>query len=316
MAGTVAVTGATGFVGSHVVPALAGAGWRVRVLIRRFPLPMLGGDNVIEAIIGSVEDEDGLRRLVRGCDAVVHLAGVVKARTASEFFRVNADGVSRLARLAATQSPPPRLLLVSSIAAREPSLSAYAASKRAGEAALESAGPEVPWTILRPPAIYGPGDRETLSFFRWIARGVAPRVGGRECRLSLLHVRDFATAVVAALTTGRDVLGATYELDDGRPGGYSWSNMAEAAGQVLRTRLRPLQVPAAMLCTAAAANVVVGAILRRTPMLTPGKAREILHPDWVCHDRAFERQTGWQAAIRLPEGFAETVIWYRAHGWL
>lgn len=316
MARTVAVTGATGFVGSHLVPHLDAAGWQVRALVRGYPSAILGSGRILDLVIGSVEDEDSLARLVDGCDAVVHAAGLIKARSAAELFRINADAVGRLARLAAAQPTSPRFVLVSSIAAREPTLSAYAASKRAGESALSSHGAGLPWTVLRPPAIYGPGDRETLPFFRCAALGLAPRIGRRGNRLSLLHVRDLAAALATTLDSGDATLGATFELDDGHPGGYSWDDLAEAAAATMGVRLRPLVIPGSVVRAAAAASSLLARILRRSPMLAIGKARELLHPDWVCHDRAFERCARWRATIALRDGFADTIGWYRSQGWL
>ena len=313
--GTVAVTGATGFIGSHLVHRLADAGWRVRILTRRLPTHPRFADTPVEAVIGALDEPDSLARLVRGADAVVHCAGLVKARNRAEFFRVNADGVRGLATAAAAQSPRPRFILLSSLAAREPALSAYAASKRAGEAALAAHGVGLPWTVLRPPAIYGPGDRETLPFFRFVARGIAPLLGPRSARLSLLHVDDL-TAAVAVLLAAEGSVGATYELDDGRPGGYSWRAMTDAAARHLGTRARPVQVPRALLQGAALTAGLIGLVAPRGHMLTAGKVRELRHPDWVCHDRTLVEHTAWRPRLDLHDGFAATIGWYRRAGWL
>ena len=315
MTGTVAVTGATGFIGSHLVHRLADAGWRVRILTRRLPTHPRFADTPVEAVIGALDEPDSLARLVRGADAVVHCAGLVKARNRAEFFRVNADGVRGLATAAAAQSPRPRFILLSSLAAREPALSAYAASKRAGEAALAAHGVGLPWTVLRPPAIYGPGDRETLPFFRFVARGIAPLLGPRSARLSLLHVDDL-TAAVAVLLAAEGSVGATYELDDGRPGGYSWRAMTDAAARHLGTRARPVQVPRALLQGAALTAGLIGLVAPRGHMLTAGKVRELRHPDWVCHDRTLVEHTAWRPRLDLHDGFAATIGWYRRAGWL
>ena len=118
---------------------------------------------------------ESLRRLVDGADAVVHCAGVVRGADQADFERVNVDGVARLVRSAAEQHPKPRFLLVSSLAAREPGLSQYAASKRKGEAALASESDGMPWAVIRPPAVYGPGDREILAAFPMDGEGHCPR---------------------------------------------------------------------------------------------------------------------------------------------
>ena len=180
MTRTVAVTGATGFIGSHVVGRLGRAGWRVRILTRRVPASAQFADVAVEAVIGTLEDGRAVARLVRGADAVVHAAGRIKARSHAEFFAANATGTRLLVEAAIAAGHRPRFVLLSSIAARQPQVSDYAASKLAGEAELTRLDDELPWSILRPPAVYGPGDRETLAFFRALRMGVAMRAAGVE----------------------------------------------------------------------------------------------------------------------------------------
>ena len=186
-----AVTGATGFVGPHLIAALARHGWKLRLLIRRWtPLPSLAGVDA-EIVWGDLSDEAALRRLVDGADAVVHAAGLIKARRPEDFQAVNRDGTARLSALAPTMP----FLLLSSLAAREPQLSPYAASKRAAEEVV--ARRTGPWLAVRAPAVYGPGDRETLAYFKMAARGFAPQPDRPDARLSLIHVEDLAEALAA-----------------------------------------------------------------------------------------------------------------------
>ena len=189
-----------------------------------------------------------------------------------------------------------------------------AASKRAGETAL-AATKRVPWTILRPPAVYGPGDRETLAFFRSVAKGVAPLLGSDRTRLSLLHVQDLAAAVALLLSLPEET-GSIYEIDDGQPGGYSWREIIEAAATHLGTTPRTVRVPRTLLHGFAAMNGLVGRLSGRLPILTVEKVREIFHSDWVCHDQVFGIRTGWRPALSLGQGFAGTIGWYRQQGWL
>jgi len=316
MTATVAVTGATGFVGGHLVRALGEAGWAVRILARRLPAETWQADQAVETVIGDLQEEASLRRLVSGCDAVVHAAGLIKARTRAEFFRVNHDGVARLVALVAGRDAPPRLVLLSSLAAREPSLSDYAASKRAGEDVLAKIGGALGWTVLRPPAIYGPGDRETFPFFQAIARDIAPVLAGSQCRLSLVDVRDVAAAVVAVLAVPERVSGLVCEVGDGKPGGYSWQEMIATAARLLGRQPRALRVPRGALAGVAAANRLLALATGRPRMLTPGKVREIHHPDWVCRNAALGEATGWRPRITLEQGFADAIAWYRSAGWL
>lgn len=315
MGRTVAVTGATGFIGSHLVRHLADAGYRVRVLTRRLPVHPIYGDRPIEAVIGDLEDAASLRRLLAGADAAVHAAGLVKAPSRDAFFAVNAVGVRRIVEVARDLPAPLRFVLVSSLAAREPQLSDYAASKRAGETALTHAGGGLAWSILRPPAVYGPGDRETLAFFRAALRGRIPAPGSIQTRLSMIHVSDLVAAIQAILEAEATV-GATLEADDGWPGAYRWEDLAAAAGSVLGTRPKLIRIPRLGLQALGTFNELVGTLSGQTPMLTRGKVREICHPDWTCRDGTLRELTEWRPRKTIEAGFAETIEWYRAEGWL
>jgi nucleoside-diphosphate-sugar epimerase len=299
-----AVTGASGFVGPHLIAALARHGWNARLLIRRWtPLPSLPGVDA-EIVWGDLSDRASLARLVGGADAVVHAAGLIKARRAEDFQAINRDGTARLSSLA----PDVPFLLLSSLAAREPGLSPYAASKRAAEEVV--ARRSGPWLIVRAPAVYGPGDRETLAYFRIAARGFALQPNRPDARLSLIHVEDLAEAL--ALAIERPMPRAVREVDDGRAGGYSHGEMAAAAASALGAPVRPLAVPQRMMAAIAAVN----AIRPSAQILTPAKVRELFHPDWVAHDRTLAAATGFSARYDLTEGFRHTIWWYRARGWL
>lgn len=299
-----AVTGATGFVGPHLIAALARHGWTLRLLIRRWtPLPSLAGIDA-EIIWGDLSDEAALRRLVEGADAVVHAAGVIKARRAEDFRAINRDGTARLSSMA----PKIPFLLLSSLAAREPRLSPYAASKRAAEEVV--ARRTGPWLAIRAPAVYGPGDRETLAYFKMAARGFALQPNLLDARLSLIHVEDLAE--VLALALDRPLLPAVREIDDGRLGGYSHADMAAAAAAALGRRVRPLRVSQGLMRIVANLN----GLRPSAQILTPAKVRELFHSDWVAHDRSLAAATGFAARYDLTNGFRHTIWWYRSCGWL
>ncbi|CAN5635746.1 NAD-dependent epimerase/dehydratase family protein [soil metagenome] len=300
----VAITGATGFVGPHLIAALARHGWKVRLLIRRWtPLPSLPGVDA-EIVWGDLSDAASLARLVEGVDAVVHAAGLIKARRVEDFQAINRDGTARLS----SRAPDVPFLLLSSLAAREPQLSPYAASKRAAE---EVVGQRTgPWLAVRAPAVYGPGDRETLAYFKMAALGVALQPNRPGARLSLIHVEDLAESLALAL--GRPLPSSVGEVDDGRQGGYSHAEMAGAASSALGRPVRPLSVPQGVM----AAIATVNALRPSAQILTPAKVRELFHPDWTVHDPALMAATGFTARYNLAEGFRHTILWYRAHGWL
>jgi nucleoside-diphosphate-sugar epimerase len=304
----VAVTGATGFVGPHLVAALARHGWKIRLLIRRWsPLPSLAGVEA-DLVLGDVADEAALRRLVDGADTVIHAAGLIKARRSSDFMVVNRDGTARVSALA----PTARFVLLSSLAAREPLLSPYGASKRAAEEVV--AGRSGPWLTVRAPAVYGPGDRETLAYFRAVARGVAPRPNLPDARLSLIHVADLAEAL--ALAAERPPPASVCEIDDGRDGGYGYGDMQAAAEAALGRTARTLTIPRIAMDGIALVNRVSHVLGGQVQILTPGKVNEIFHSDWTVHDRRLAAAIGLRARYDLAGGFADTILWYRRHGWL
>lgn len=302
-----ALTGATGFIGMALLRCLSGAGWQVRALYRpkagRIP-PQLPG---VEWLPGNLDDRDALNALVAGTDAVIHCAGVVRGATRFDFDPVNVAGAGEIARAAANQKQVPRFLLISSLAARMPLLSHYAGSKWRGECEIKAVLEHLRWTVLRPPAVYGPGDRELLPLFRCIAKGYAPLPAGTNRRLSLIHVDDLALAVLRWLEADAGD-GQTFELDDGHPGGYSWDTVLSLAGLALRkgAMVRRVPIPVSLLYLVALVNHTSGRLLGYAPMLTPGKLREIMHPDWVCDNRAITLATGWRPNIGLEMGLART----------
>lgn len=309
----IAVTGASGFIGRRLVRRLAAEGYRVRILLRR-PAPDLERLAAVVGVPGSLEDADSLTRLVAGADAVVHAAGLTRALHAADFDRVNAEATERLTAVCAARPQPPRIVLLSSLAAREPGLSDYAASKRRAEAAL-AARPELDFTILRPPAVYGPGDTATLDIFRLLARGILPVPGFAESRVSLIYVDDLVAAILALLTTdaGR---GATYELRDGCALGYSWREIAVAASRCLDRRVICVPVPRPALWLAGHISVVKCQLLGGVPRISPGKVRELCHIDWVCRNNPLAEQTDWVPEVGVNEGFRRTLGWYGEQGWL
>ena len=305
---TVAVTGATGFIGRTVVRVLHDAGWSVRILVRSPHKAESLADCVDEQIPGSLSDKDGLRRLMAGAYAVVHCAGAVRGVTRAQFDAVNVDGTANLVDAAAAQDVAPRILLLSSLAAREPTLSPYAASKWKGENLLKQNAGSLPWAALRPPAVYGPGDQEMLPLFRVMAKGVAPVLGTRESRFSMIHVQDLATAVLQWLRKDPCATGI-FTLHDGKAGGYSWAEVIDMVADLCRRKVMPVPIPAAVLIVPAAVNWLVGRYLPYTPMFTPGKLRELKHQDWVCDNRALTQAIGWTPSISLNQGLRELPGW-------
>nr|WP_254063466.1 NAD-dependent epimerase/dehydratase family protein [Rhodanobacter sp. L36] len=304
----VALTGATGFIGTTLRKQLLAAGYDVHALYRPRNGRALRDEPGLTWVPGELADHDALSNLMKDAQAVVHCAGSVRGARRSDFDRVNADGVRDAAQAADRTPGCQRFLLLSSLAAREPHLSDYAGSKRRGERALEASAGRLHWDALRPPAVYGPGDREMLPLFQSMARGLAPIPGNGRGRFSLIHVTDLASAVVAWLKAGTGS-GNTYELDDGHENGYDWNTVLGTAAHVLRGNapIRRVPIPAPCLRLVGGVNLVAARVFGYAPMLTPGKVREITHPDWVCDGSAFAGATGWRPTIGFERGLADTL---------
>ena len=311
----VAVTGGTGFIGREVIAQLVRDGWPVRALgRRRSPDLEQAGATVIR---GSLEDEAALQQLVAGAGAVVHCAGAVRAPTAGTYRLVNELGSARLVAVAAAAATRPRFLLISSLAAREPGVSTYAESKRLGEDAVRrGADREVDFCILRPPAVYGPGDRGALAIFRQLQRGLLFVPAVANARFSLLYVTDLAGMIVRLLEGSRRWGGCTLEPHDGRVGGYRWQDLADIAGRHLGRRVRILPVPREVLWPAAAISDAAGAVLRSAPRFSRSKLGELFHPDWVCHAAPDSPLASGAPRTTFESGFAQTMGWYERNRWL
>lgn len=303
----IAVTGASGFIGQHLVRRLCSDGHGVRALVRSHCASLPAG---AEQIRGDLSETGSLHRLLSGADALMHLAGAVRGRTPDDFEIPNVQGTETLLRACRQSAPGTPVLFFSSLAAREPGLSHYASSKRKAEDVL-SACADGPWLALRPPAVYGPGDREMLPVFRFMAMtGIAPCAGRREDRLSLLFVDDLVNAAMAWLPQ-RHASRATCTLHDGCSGGYGWPELARIAGTLCHRRVRIWELPRVPLDAAASLNAVLARITGRKPMLTPGKIRELRHPDWVCDNDDIRSRLAWAPSVQLREGLAATPGWSR-----
>lgn len=294
---TIFITGATGFIGQRLVSALSRQGIRVRAMIRPGKESDSRLPSACEQIAVGLADVDKLAALVAESSAVIYCAGSVRGRNAEDFSFANIKGVKAMLEALGRSDNPPPLLLLSSLAASRPELSDYAHSKYAGEQLLKDT--TLTWTILRPPAVYGPGDREMLPVFKMIRRGFVAHVGPSDQRLSLLHVDDLVNAVLAWRTAPQQCLHQTYAIDDGTPGGYDWAAIGEAVGG---KKPNMLKVPRFILNSAAHVNLVFSRFLGYAPMLSPGKVRELVQPLWLGDNTAFTKATGWRPELNLKLG--------------
>ena len=312
MAEIVAITGGTGFVGRQLIKAVVNKGYAVKALIRD---PEAAGElERVELVKGSLSDTAALDSLCQDAGTVIHCAGRISGRNRAEFDEVNVEGTRDLIN-AATRQHVSRFIHVSSLAAREPGLSEYGASKRAGETLLREIGNSLRWSIIRPPAVYGPADKGTFPLIQQLSRKWAIVPSSAKSRISLIYVEDLAQAI-AELIDDNAPTGEIFELHDGAVGGYSWPELARIAGTVNRENVHCLYVPQIVTQLVA---VLVQAATRMTgtvPMLTPGKVRELYHRDWVCRLNLLDGKTGWRPRIDFRTGYATTVDWYRKEGWL
>lgn len=304
---TLAITGASGFVGRAVLAAAQGLpGVQLKLLARDPSRLAIPGAQVIK---GTLADEQALAALCDGAQAVIHIAGAIQAVRRQDFFAVNEQGTGAIAA-AALKAGVSRFVHVSSLAAREPSLSAYSASKRAGEHALAREAARMGWIIIRPPGVYGPGDEATLPLFYQLTRPRALLPGGPGQRVSLIHSGDLARALLHA-ATAPIATGRICEIDDGKPGGYGWQEICEIAGKAEGQSVRPLYLPRLALGLAAGLSGLVSGITGKPSILGHGKINELFHPDWVAGPAQLE---GFTPAIGFARGFAETLAAYRMEG--
>lgn len=292
-----ALTGATGFVGSTLLRTFTSRNWQVRALTRRNN-PQ---NNGVQWVQGDLENQQALQNLTRDTFAVIHCAGIVRGKSEQEFNHCNVQGTANIISAAMkNHSRLPRFLLVSSLAARHPEYSWYAKSKYQAEKLLTRQTGSMPWTIFRPTALYGPGDREVKPMLNAMRHGLLTTPGRLNQQISLLHIEDFAEAVLAWLTA-TNIEQATFELDDGFTGGYSWEKLISIGEQVWHRRIRRIPVPIVLLKTFARINLGLSHLLCYSPMLTPGKINEITHSDWTCDNTPITQALGWKPRLVLQD---------------
>jgi nucleoside-diphosphate-sugar epimerase len=318
------VTGGTGFVGRHLVDALIRRGDAVTVLVRTAAKARGLTERGVAIAAGSLDDPAALRGATANQDVIYHLAGLVAARNEAEFLAVNRDGTRRLLA-AAEVSGRARIVYVSSLAAAGPSargslrrgsepsapLTAYGRSKLAGEDVVRSSA--LPWTIVRPPAVYGPHDREMLTVFRATRFGAVPVFGDGTQELSLVYGPDLAEALATVGMSDATVGGAFYACHrDVVTSRQLVQAIAKAMG-------RSVSVIALPRWLADGALTITGAAARLTgqpTLLTTDKAREFFAEAWTCDPSPLEEATGWRATHDLSAGTRATAEWYRSAGWL
>jgi len=321
------VTGASGFVGSHIVDELLRRGARVRCLLRSTSSRRWLEGKPVEFAEGDVSNPEGLDAAVAGADWIVHAAGLTHAKDAAEFHRANALGTELILGASLRASPAPRrFLYISSQAAAGPSrngapvtedleprpVSSYGSSKLQGEIHVMRAGDRLPVVSIRPSVVYGPREKEFLRYFRVVKCHIRPRLPGT-CRFGLVYAVDLAQAVGEALTQDR-AIGKIYFVSGLDSVGYD--ETGDEIARALGTWAVPVFLPGFVLQAGGLAGELVGALTRRPPFLSREKIREITSGDWILSSQKIRSELGWSPATSLEQGLRETARWYREAGWV
>jgi nucleoside-diphosphate-sugar epimerase len=233
---------------------------------------------------------------------VIYCAGSVRGRIPEDFKAANIDGVRSVVNVMNQSGSETPLLLISSLAASRPGISHYANSKFLGEQEVIHHA-RFPWTIFRPPAVYGQGEREVLPLLKLARKGIVIPFGPAQQKLSLIHVDDLAAAMIDWLKSWPACTEQIFSLDDGHSGGYDWREIAETASA---GKYYSIRIPSPLLFAAARVNLLLSGLFGYLPMLSPGKARELIQSDWLCDNESLTRATGWLPAIGLENGLKKT----------
>lgn len=318
------VTGATGFIGSHLAEALLARHWRVRCLVRKTSVLRWVPTDDVSLINGDVAlPGEDLERAVKNVSVVFHLAGLTSATDDSAYITVNVEGTRNVVRAMQKSAPDALLVFCSSLAAAGPSsrkrplnetdppspISAYGRSKLTAERIVEESG--LPYLIVRPPAVYGPRDTDILAAFRLAARGLAFRVAPEGQTLSLVHVEDLTRGLAcAAETEGRGL----YYMTDGMV--HTWESVMEYISRAVGKKPKVIAIPSLISEGLSRLEVLRASVFGAKPLLTPDRMIELSQAGWTCDDTRARLDIEYESSIALPDGIRSTAEWYRKQGWL
>jgi dihydroflavonol-4-reductase len=322
------ITGASGFIGSHIVESLVNKGHTVRCLLRKTSSTTWLRDLPIEIAYGDLFDADALKRAVRGVDFVYHSAGLTKAKTEQEYYKANTEGTRNLLNAVVQEVPNlKRFVFLSSQTAAGPSptkvpiteaatphpITTYGKSKLAAEQECLKAATTIACTIVRPPAVYGPRDKDIFEFFNTMSKGLQPMVGFHEKFISLVHVKDLARGIIMAGESPNSV-GGTYFISSN--GIYGWREIGDVTRRVLGKKALRLRIPEAGVYGISAFAEFFSLFSSKPALINFEKARDMVQDYWTCDSSKAGRDFGYKQEISLEAGIGEAIAWYRDQGWL
>jgi len=325
---TALVTGANGFIGSHLVELLLEKGYKVKCLVRKSANLRWLKDKNIELVYGDMFSIETLTSALKDADYVYHVAGVTFAKKKEEFYRGNVEAVKSLLEICAKAKPDlKKFIHVSSQACVGPSfdgkpidetreyypLTAYGRSKRDAEKLVISYFDKLRCTIVRPPAVYGPRDYAIFEYFKSMSRGLQPLIGFDSKLISLIHVKDLVKGFVMAGESDKTT-GSIYFISSEKF--YNWRDVGEMTKRLLGRKTLKLVIPHFAVKTTAFFSEVFGFFSPKPIILNREKARELVQAYWICSVDKAKHDFGFKEDLTLEEGFKDTIKWYRAEGWI